>query len=116
MFRLATIVVSFFLLASPCLAKSSVRYFMQSENAKTSATPYGINVRAGHYVKVSDARIYYEVYGTGKPCLVLHGGCVGSPYELGVIIDELRKEYQVIVVSTRGHGRSEIGHTKLTYE
>lgn len=28
----------------------------------------------------------------------------------------LRKHYQVIVVSTRGQGRSEIGHSKLTYE
>ena len=47
---------------------------------------------------------------------VFHGGGVGTPYEMGQMIDNLRKNYQVIVVSTRGHGRSEIGHSELTYE
>ena len=41
---------------------------------------------------------------------------MGTPYEMGQMIDNLRKNYQVIVVSTRGHGRSEIGHSELTYE
>lgn len=35
---------------------------------------------------------------------------------MGQIIDKLRQNYQVIAVSTRGHGRSEIGHSPLTYE
>ena len=48
-------------------------FFMHGENVKTSAIPYGVNDAAGHYVKASDAHIYYEVYGTGKHCLVLHG-------------------------------------------
>ena len=30
--------------------------------------------------------------------------------------DELRKNHEVIVMSTRGHGRSEIGHSPLTYK
>lgn len=70
----------------------------------------------GHYVQAGDARIYYEIYGKGKPLFVFHGGGVGTPYEMGQMIDNLRKNYQVIVVSTRGHGRSEIGHSELTYE
>ena len=35
---------------------------------------------------------------------------------MGQLIDKLRQNYQVIAVSTRGHGRSEIGHSPLTYE
>lgn len=93
----------------------SIRYFMQAPDAKGSDTPYGNNTAAGHYVQVGDAKIYYEVYGKGKPIFVFHGG-VGTPYEMGQMIDKLRKDYQVIVVSTRGHGRSEIGHSELTYE
>lgn len=89
---------------------------MQPANIKASDTPYGVNASTGHYVQAGDARLYYEVYGTGKPCFVFHGGGVGSPYELGRIIDELRKDFQVIVVSTRGHGKSEIGHSPLTYD
>ena len=48
--------------------------------------------------------------------MILHGGGVGSPYELGKILDELKKSHKIIVMSTRGHGRSEIGHSPLTYK
>ena len=94
----------------------AIRYFMQKPDAKGSDTPYGNNTGAGHYVQADDAKIYYEVYGKGKPIFVFHGGGVGTPYEMGQMIDNLRKNYRVIVVSTRGHGRSEIGHSELTYE
>ena len=93
----------------------AARYFMQGD-AKGSCTPYGDNVKVGKYAQVSDAKIYYEVYGKGAPVLILHGGGVGTPYEMGKFIDDLKKNYQVIVMSTRGHGRSEIGHNPLTYE
>lgn len=93
-----------------------LRYFTQPASVKGSATPYGNNVKAGHYVQAGDARIYYEVYGKGKPLFVLHGGGVGSSYELGRLLDLLRKDFKVVAVTTRGHGRSEIGHEPLTYE
>ena len=93
----------------------AARYFMQGD-AKGSSTPYGENFKIGKYAQTADAKIYYEVYGKGEPILILHGGGVGTPYEMGKIIDDLKKNYQVIVMSTRGHGRSEIGHTPLTYE
>ena len=94
----------------------AMRYFMQQPNVPGSATPYGNNKKAGHYVQAGDAKIYYEVYGKGKPLFVFHGGGVGTPYEMGQLIDKLQQDYQVIAVSTRGHGRSEIGHDPLTYE
>lgn len=93
-----------------------LRYFTQPAGVKGSATPYGNNVKAGHYVQAGDAKIYYEVYGKGKPLFVLHGGGVGSSYELGRLLDLLRKDFKVVAVTTRGHGRSEIGHEPLTYE
>lgn len=93
------------------------KYFLQPDNVKGSATPYGNNPTNGHYVQANDAKLYYEVYdGNKAPVLVLHGGGVGTPYELGAIIDQLReKNHKVIVMSTRGHGRSEIGHTPLSF-
>ena len=53
--------------------------------AKGQDQPYGSNEQAGKYLDVGDANIYYEVYGTGKPILLLHGGMFGyideySPY------------------------------------
>lgn len=71
-----------------------LRYFMQTTPSPATAIPYG----------------------KGKPLVVLHGGGVGSIYEMAQFIDSLAKSYQVIALSTRGHGRSEIGHTPLTYE
>jgi len=93
----------------------AARYFMQGD-AEGSSTPYGNNLSVGHYAQTADAKIYYEIYGEGKPIVVLHGGGVNTPYDMGIFIDELKKNYKVIAVTTRGHGRSEIGNTPLTYE
>ncbi len=94
-----------------CLRKDPLQrpWFMQPEDVQGSRTPYGDNVIAARSVQAGDARIYYEVYGEGRPVFVFHGGGVGSPYEFGEIIDELRESRRVVVVSSHGHGRSELG-------
>jgi pimeloyl-ACP methyl ester carboxylesterase len=101
---------------TPAQVPQKPRSFMQMAPASAAAIPYGANPKAGHYVKVGDAKIYYEVYGKGKPLVILHGGIVGSTYEMAQFIDSLSKRYQVIAVSTRGHGKSEIGSQAPTYE
>lgn len=109
-----------FILSALCAlsvqAQTKLSFFGQKSTDKVSATPYGANDAAGHYVQADDARLYYEVYGTGEPLLVLHGGIVGTTYELGQLIDSLSTRYQVIAMTTRGHGRSEIGHSPITYK
>ena len=79
---------------------------MQPDAYSGSQHQYGNNPDAGHYVQADDAKIYYEIYGEGKPIVVLHGGGVGSPYEMGQFIDSLSTTNKVIAISTRGHGRS----------
>ena len=111
---LAAIFIAVFALVQSVSANAA-RYFMQGDNPG-SETPYGNNPEVGQYLQVGDANIYYEVYGKGKPIFIFHGGGVGSPYELGKIIDDLRENFTVVVISTRGHGRSEIGNSPLTYE
>ncbi|KAK3604842.1 hypothetical protein CHS0354_000504 [Potamilus streckersoni] len=76
--------------------------------------PYGANAEVGKYVQTKDAKIYYEVYGSGQPVLLLHGGLFGSIMEYADLIDKLKPNYQVIAMSTRGHGKSEIGTEPLT--
>ncbi|MBR7070310.1 MAG: alpha/beta hydrolase [Oxalobacter sp.] len=104
-----------------CMAASfpaysqGVHYFGQKDHDTVSQVPYGNNAAAGHFVKVDDVRIYYEVYGKGEPVLVLHGGGVGCTYEMGRFIDELSKDHLVIAPSTRGHGKSGIGVKPVTY-
>jgi pimeloyl-ACP methyl ester carboxylesterase len=93
-----------------------LRHFMQSGPLLANETQYGNNPKAGHYVNAGDAKIYYELYGKGKPIVILHGGIFGSTYEMFQFIDSLKISFQVIAVSTRGHGRSELGTEPITYE
>jgi pimeloyl-ACP methyl ester carboxylesterase len=93
-----------------------LRHFLQTTPSSPNEIPYGANAKAGHYAAVGDAKIYYEVYGKGKPIVILHGGIFGSTYEMYQFIDSLKKSYQVIAVSTRGHGKSSLGTDPITYE
>jgi pimeloyl-ACP methyl ester carboxylesterase len=93
-----------------------MRFFMQNKNTPKQLKPYGNNPTAGHYVKSVDANIYYEIYGAGEPIVLLHGGVYGCITELGAFIDSLSKRFQVIAISTRGHGKSEIGNQPLTLD
>lgn len=93
-----------------------LRRAFQTNPSLLDAVPYGANAKAGHYAQAGDAKIYYEVYGKGEPLLILHGGTFGSTYEMASFIESLSKTYQVIAVSTRGHGKSEIGHSPFTFE
>ena len=95
---------------------SSLKFFMQTPEQSASATPYGNNSSHAKRANAGDVDIYYEVYGTGEPFLVLHGGGVGCAYEMGCFIDRLKEKYRVIIPSTRGHGHSGFGTQPLTYE
>lgn len=77
---------------------------------------YGDNPQAGRYVNVGDANLYYEVYGAGKPLVLLHGGVYGYISEFENLIPRLAENFQVICIATRGHGKSEIGQAPFTYK
>ena len=100
---------------SNIFAQQKLRRVFQPENI-INEIPYGANPEAGHYVQADDAKIYYEVYGKGQPVVILHGGIFGSTIEMAEFIDSLKVNYQVIAISTRGHGKSEIGTKLITYE
>ena len=82
---------------------------------QTPRVPYGDNPQAGRYLNVGDARIYYEVYGQGKPVVLLHGGLFGYINEYENVIPLLSGKFQVIAIATRGHGKSELGTKPLSY-
>jgi len=93
-----------------------LRSFMQQGALPANQIPYGNNPKTGHYLNTGEAKIYYEIYGKGKPLVILHGGIVGSTYEMAQFIDSLSKSFQVIAISTRGHGKSEMGSERPSYE
>jgi pimeloyl-ACP methyl ester carboxylesterase len=57
------------------------------------------------YAPVNGIKIWYAVFGHGRPVLLLHGGLGNSNY-WGNQVPVLAKHYQVIVMDSRGHGRS----------
>lgn len=54
---------------------------------------------------VNGILMYYAVYGSGAPVLLIHGG-LGNADVWGFQVPALAKDHEVIVADTRGHGRS----------
>jgi pimeloyl-ACP methyl ester carboxylesterase len=61
-------------------------------------------VKAGR-APVNGIELYHAVYGQGAPVILLHGG-LGNADCWGNQVPALTERYQVIVVDSRGHGRS----------
>ena len=57
------------------------------------------------YAPVNGIELYYAIYGEGPPLILLHGGLGNSEY-FGSQIPVFAKQYTVIAVDSRGHGRS----------
>ncbi len=69
----------------------------------------------GETVNLNGIDIYYEVYGAGDPLLLLHGGLGNGTYWANQI-PAFAAEYQVIVMDSRGHGRSSFDETPISYD
>jgi pimeloyl-ACP methyl ester carboxylesterase len=108
-------IVFFLIISVETNAQQTLKRAFQPPNV-VNKIPYGANTEAGHYVQTKDAKIYYEVYGKGQAIVLLHGGLFGSTVEFSDFIDQLKQNYQVITISTRGHGKSELGTEPLTLE
>lgn len=68
------------------------------------------------YSKVNGINMYYEVYGQGKPLILIHGG--GSTIEttFGRVIPMLARHRRVIAVELQAHGRTGDRDTDLSFE
>jgi pimeloyl-ACP methyl ester carboxylesterase len=76
---------------------------------------YGDNKEAGNYKKINGINLYYEIYGTGKPLIFLHGSG-GSIRGASGRIEYFKKYFKVIAIDSRAHGKSIDTTTKqLTY-
>lgn len=59
------------------------------------------------------ASIHYETVGDGAPLVMLHGNG-GDKEDFSGLIDYFLPQYQIVLVDSRGHGRSDTGSLKLT--
>ena len=72
------------------------------------------STRSG-YAPVNGIKIWYAVFGSGLPVVMLHGGLANSNY-WGNQVRALTRHYQVIVMDSRGHGRSTRNGQPYGYE
>ena len=106
----ANLFISFLFLCltifSQAQTPTQLRHAFQNSPSPAGTTPYGANAKAGHYVNAGDAKIYYEVYGEGKPLVLLHGAFYTIDMNWGQLIPELSKTRKVIALEMQGHGHT----------
>ena len=57
------------------------------------------------FAPVNGIKVWYATFGRGEPVLLLHGGLANANY-WGHQVRALQRHYQVIVMDSRGQGRS----------
>jgi pimeloyl-ACP methyl ester carboxylesterase len=66
------------------------------------------------HADVNGIKLYYATYGAGAPVILLHGGA-GNGDHWANQVTALATQFQVIVVDSRGHGRSTRDGKPITY-
>jgi len=94
----------FVIISTPILAQSS-----------SAKIEYGNNKAAGRYLNTRGFNMYYEVYGSGKPLLFIHGNG-GSISAFTNNIPFFAKQYKIIAVDSRAHGKSVDPSDSLSFE
>ncbi|GAB3319790.1 alpha/beta hydrolase [Larkinella ripae] len=80
---------------------------METQNQKPDASGYAA---------VNGLNIYYEVYGSGKPLVLLHGSYLNIPLNWSHLIPLLSRDRKVIVAEMQGHGRTRDTAREISYE
>jgi pimeloyl-ACP methyl ester carboxylesterase len=68
------------------------------------------------YATVNGLRMYYEVHGTGRPLVLLHGGLSTIGVSFGHLVRTLACGRQVIAIEQQAHGRTADIDRALTCE
>ena len=87
-------------------------------NAATTTTQEGPTMTTrpnSGYAPVNGVEIYYELHGTGKPLVLLHGG-YGAIEMFGPVLTALASGRQVIGVDLQAHGRTLPMDRPMTFE
>jgi pimeloyl-ACP methyl ester carboxylesterase len=67
------------------------------------------------YAQVNGIKVYYEVYGEGRPIVLLHGAFMTIELNWAQLIPELSKTRKVIAIELQGHGHTAFADRKLDF-
>lgn len=82
----------------------------------TDAAARAVPLGGGAYATVNGLRMYYEVHGTGRPLVLLHGGLATIDVSFGHLVPTLACGRQVIAIEQQAHGRTADIDRALTCE
>jgi pimeloyl-ACP methyl ester carboxylesterase len=68
------------------------------------------------YAPVNGLQLYYEIHGSGRPLVLLHGGLLTIGLNFGPMLEPLAASRQVIAVELQGHGHTADSGRALTIE
>jgi pimeloyl-ACP methyl ester carboxylesterase len=83
--------------------------------AESKPIPYGNNPAAGKYYNIRGIKMYCEVYGKGRPLLMIHGNG-GNIANFEKNIPYFSEKYMVIVPDSRSQGKSIDERDSLSFE
>ncbi len=82
---------------------------------QTLPAPPAVAMTTQDHVRVGGADLWYATAGSGTPVLLLHGG-LGSSDDWGNQVAALAAHHRVIVLDSRGQGRSTRDDTPYSYD
>ena len=68
------------------------------------------------YAPVNGLQLYYEIRGSGRPLVLLHGGVMTIDLNFGPLLEPLAAGRQVIAVELQGHGHTGDSGRPMTIE
>lgn len=78
-------------------------------------TSNSLNFESG-YSEVNGLKMYYEIYGQGKPLVLVHGGGSTIQSNFGKVIPLFAKNRKVIALELQAHGRTNDRNADLSFE
>ena len=103
------------LLAAVMLTASAAAAHAAPQWLTLPATPTLPSAAQSGLAPVNGIKIWYASFGRGEPVLLIHGGLANSNY-WGHQVRALLKHYRVVVMDSRGHGRSSRNEQPYGYD
>jgi pimeloyl-ACP methyl ester carboxylesterase len=110
-----TILSSFFFMTAMLYTCKPENHSMDTDR-KTDSTGVTAPSFESGYSDVNGIKMYYEVYGEGKPLVLIHGGGSTIQTSFGRIIPLFAKTRKVIAVELQAHGRTGDRDTPISFE
>jgi pimeloyl-ACP methyl ester carboxylesterase len=107
--------ITFLTLAILVLASCNENKNTETTTSSMTTTTDTLTFKSG-YADVNGLKMYYEIYGQGKPLVLIHGGGSTIQTTFGRVIPLFSKNRQLICVELQAHGRTGDRNADISFE